>query len=351
MAHSTQPDKPIYPNVAPIFIVGTGRSGTTLLYSMLNAHPRIALTNELRFFGELIKVRDHVPQLRDRNDIGAVFDLLKARTQEFKYLANIDQVEADVVARWETLDDHSYARFFLCLLEAYAQIHNAARYGDKSPIEIRSLEQILTVFPNARVIELVRDPRAVVASRLKMSWTSNDVIVNALKWKIDRMYVQSYRDRHPQHPGLLAVRYEDLVTSPEQELRRVCAFIGERYVPEMLSFEQHASAYTRRSGESFTQTFKPLSQASLDRWRTELSAEKILIIELLTRDMLQSLGYKQSVMRWTTRMRMPFVFLVESLKYIVYKSAEIRARRKRSDPLIIGDSASLYRKLFDALRR
>ena len=77
------------PSCSPSFVIGSARSGTTLLQLMLNAHPRLSIIGELHFFSQIRGLRRLVPTLAGSDDIDRVFELLP-RTYGLKYLAGVD---------------------------------------------------------------------------------------------------------------------------------------------------------------------------------------------------------------------------------------------------------------------
>lgn len=143
------------PDRHPIFVVGTGRSGTTLVRMMLNAHPRIHLTHEASFYllGGLSR---------------------KATPREW-----LDRYLATVAFAWLGLDPErvreaagdrppSVAVTVRAIMKMQAERHGKVRYGDKTPLHATKLPQIFEDFPGARVVNVVRDPRGGVASLLRM---------------------------------------------------------------------------------------------------------------------------------------------------------------------------------------
>src|SRR5216683_1842142 len=162
----------------PIFIVGAPRSGTTLLRNMLNRHPAIAICHETAF--------QHFVYRRSRA-FGSLSDMRNRRLLVKEYLSTwrVQASQMDLQVLGETLlrEGTSYAAFFSSLLRFYAQTHGKRRCGEKTPQHALFTKTLCEWYPDARIIHLVRDPRDVVASLLRMPWASSSVLTNAYQWR------------------------------------------------------------------------------------------------------------------------------------------------------------------------
>lgn len=266
---------------APIFIVGGPRSGTTLLRNMLNRHPAIAICRETEFFHWVYKRRWR---------FGSLGDLGNRRRVVKQYLATqrMQRMRLDFEALGETLlqEATSYEAMFLSLLRFFARAHGKRRCGEKTPHNALIAEMLLQWYPGAVVIHLLRDPRDAVASMLRMPWAAKNVVSNTRAWL--RFNQGAWHSRHS--PNYLPVRYEELVTEPEAQLRRICAFAGEEYSPEMLvpNWDPAADLFWFRRAE------EPVTTERLGRWREELTPNQVALVEWVIGRHMQSFGYEAS---------------------------------------------------------
>lgn len=199
----------------PIFIVGSGRSGTSLLRALLNAHPRIHLAQE----SAVVRWLDRWPELD-----GAAYAAAWARTASGRLHAP-EPVDLPAGA--------TPAQAIAALLGARAAARGKARWGDKTPLHALHLDLLWERFPDARVVAMVRHPVPTVASLRRMPWSSGCVAVDAV--------LVQHTVRHlVDDPRLMRLKLEDLLADPEAALRRVLAFVDEPWDDRVLDHAAHA---------------------------------------------------------------------------------------------------------------
>ena len=192
---------------SPIFVVGAPRSGTTLLWRLLNAHPQVHLTFEASFFN-LAKA---VPA--------------RMRSAEFR-----DAWTASLPFAWQRVADLDAAaphglpardpRYFEALMTHCAEVRGKTRWGDKSPAHVYEVGALLDAFPDARVVHIVRDPVAVVRSLHSVPWAGVNLFANALTVRLALDAVEPFRSR------IHEVRLEALVDDRSGVMQGVLDFCG-----------------------------------------------------------------------------------------------------------------------------
>jgi hypothetical protein len=294
----------------PIFVVGPGRSGTTLLRSLLSAHSRISIAPETHF----MKRAENEGGLERGTppDFEAFWD----RYTSWVRFKDLD-VDADRCRElMEMQGDHTFRTIFRAVLTAFRERVGKERVGEKTPSHIFFLSHLLRWFPKARVLILQRDPRAVIASQLKSPWVAdrltprslqdgvflgkrhNHLLFYADKWvRIYNEIVPAWAD----DPRVLVVRYEALVQDPESEMRRVCDFLGEVYEPRMLTSRSSATVplpsgtakprLEQWRREHQAQSLQPVSAGSLEKWKQGLSRSEIAMIEARCSRGMPEVGY------------------------------------------------------------
>ena len=274
---------------SPIFLVGQQRSGTTLFTAMMSAHSRIGIAPETAFFRHWWAIRHWYGDLSD-SDRFEVFWKDYTTVGRFPHLG----LDADALKKRlvNENDGKDYASIYAHTLSAYAEENNKVRWGNKVPYF--SVQQVLDWYPDALVIYIVRDPRAVHASILKTPWGSKNVVFQAESWSQMLKSFHGIKDRE----RVMMVSYESLVASPEQELGRVCDFIGEDFEPDMVDGRSEKSSPVVSKREGWAKTHlesavkKPVSVGSVEKWRGDLSKFDIAAIEHVLRNEMLKQGYK-----------------------------------------------------------
>jgi hypothetical protein len=334
----------VFADMAPIFVVGAPRSGTTLFQRILDAHPRIGVADEIIYFDIILNVRQEVPDLKAPGAIDALFERLP-KMDHFHNWNGLDEVLSAVRAELLADPDPSYALFFVKLMQTYARLRGKVRFGDKTPWNVRHLDTIIAMFPDARIIHLVRDPRANVASRIELPRTSKDVITAAIKWRIDVEAAQRFAAGGKAHPGnYLELRYEDLVQEPETWVRKVCTVVGESYDPAML--EYHRSRDVMFKDQSYKEgVFRPVNTASIDAYRKRLKPSQIRLIEMIARSSMKRLGYAPLQAGEGGYASLPGQLVKEVAAWRAFKAEERQRLAAETDIRFRSGNSSLYGQL------
>lgn len=276
----------------PIFVVGCGRSGTTLLRLMLNRHPEIAMFGESSAFfrfGKYGPLDNH----SELNRFVADWQLACERESPHPQMMASPDLQAKLSLA------SSYVQATSMVMEEFARLEGKRIWGEKTPAHVHRIPLIRAAYPKARFIHITRDPRPVVNSSIATlgdgRFTPTNIYNSAKYWVRSEAAAES---AHEATPGqVLMVKYEQLVQEPEAVVRNVCDFLGVTFVPEMLSTAETASTYAPRgtaSGEVMAHhqgLLEDVNTRALDRWRSELDPQMVGAIELAAGDWLQKRGY------------------------------------------------------------
>lgn len=275
----------------PLFIISSGRAGTTLLRSMLVAGGRMAIPQEFPVIHNAVwYVLKH--QNTDWPIICRDVAALIEATPNFKmWNMSLD----DAVARASQLpeSERSLARLIDVFLAAYAETHipEATHWGDQSPLHTFYTDWIYPVFPQARFVHLLRDGRDVVSSFLKRGDLSLDEAVQRWTTSVDRAH--QLRDKLPASQ-FLEVCYEDIVQSPEAVLERVADFAGIPYTERMLEYWKLPSTVEHKHLSYHENIGRPVFTSSVGKWKQRLNdSQKERVLRQSARH-LERLGYLDS---------------------------------------------------------
>jgi hypothetical protein len=262
----------------PFFIVGCGRSGTTLLKSILSAHPALFVMPETFFFRNVYPYVSRYGAEPWRAASGWWLADMGITPGRLKPLVEA-RLEAGISKECAVLG---------AIFDFHAAAHPGVEIGEKTPDHVNHIARIRLCFPNARIIQIIRDPRAVVASFRKVKVGSNAVADISAEWSRTERILKSQAGSD----NFLALRYEDLVKHPEEKLREICTFLGVVWVPEVLSFHSRDDAGYAPEQVHHTNTRKPLFRDSIDAWKEDLSDREIGLIEWSLRDGMVRQGYE-----------------------------------------------------------
>src|SRR3954452_12565183 len=173
---------------------------------------------------------------------------------------------------------------------AYAAQHGKPGWADKTPYYIGHIDELRRVFPEARIVNLVRDGRDVALPLLRVPYGPANVWAAAHQW---RDAICAGEDAERLGADLLTVRYEDLVAAPETAIPAVCAFLEIGYRPEMPAVEESPPELIAAGQEAwFRELYGGISANSVGKWRRQMSRSDIALFESIAGAELERHGYQ-----------------------------------------------------------
>jgi len=227
---------------SPVFLVGFPRSGTTLLDQILSGHPGI----------EVLEEKD------------TLLDFLRHFATTDAGLGELAQLSTADLGAWRKL-------YWRRVREYHPGRDPRRLFVDKLPLNTQFLPLMWCLFPQARVIFALRDPRDVVLSCFMQTFTLNEAMRHFLSLAETARYYAAvmHIGRHSLDAAgasIHRVRYEDLVEDAEAEARRLVTFLGLSWEPALLDFQ--ATARKRRiNTPSYHQVAQPIYASARQRWR------------------------------------------------------------------------------------
>ena len=328
-----------------VFILGKGRSGTTLLQTMLDAHPNTIAPIESRFVVHFKNRYGQVTKWTSDRKSALIQDVLEE--QKIKFFWEID-VQALMERINQLPEDTSYVN--LCEQVFGSAISFFPKETpkiiiDKNPIYAMLTPHILDVFPNARFIHMVRDYRASSSSVLRLS---NKMQARQLgfRWLVSNQEIEKLKAKLPER--FQTLRYEDLLQQPEIELKKLTSFLGIDYHLDMLKFHEniqaHFGEYLERSPSAEIKKLrelgsttvhknlsKPLDPSFIDKWKTTLSDKEIEDLELVCGEFGKRYQYETKIDNGTIP-SLSFGAKIHRDKLRLYYRLPIRLRELKSKP-------------------
>ncbi len=298
-----------------IFVVGVSRSGTTLMRRVLNGHSRIAIATENHYLGHLLPwegARSYYRRLGDPRD-----DATMRRIADFVYSDEFQRRSRlrELSPYWGWLtrtvpraeferrllaSDRTERGMFSVFMRLFADRKHRPIMGEKTPAHLAWVDTLLEWYPDARVVHMIRDPRAVYVSEVRRRLGTPTTV--PYRWLVRvpsvlRLFVclevtwawEVAADRHrrlvTRHPGrYTAVRFEDLVRQPVETLTTLCAFLGVDAEPAMLD--------RTVTSKGAMQGMAGFDAGAADRWQASLGSVARRIIEGVLGGRMRSLGYR-----------------------------------------------------------
>lgn len=208
----------------PVLITGLDHSGKTPLRVVLDAHPALALARRTYFW---TRFDGRFGSLDRPANLARCIDALSRHGPLAALGIDLDGVASRLAPGLATYD-----RLFALIGEEYARSRGRPRWGIQESLLERHADRLLAAYPNARIIQMVRDPRTWYASVGASGARRGGVGVATAVWKRSSRLALDNAARHPDR--YLVMRYEALVGDGTGALRQVCEFIGEALTPGVL---------------------------------------------------------------------------------------------------------------------
>jgi sulfotransferase family protein len=272
-----------------VFVVGCGRSGTTLLRLMLDAHPDLAIPPESHFLSRFGHAVD-----RYRAPGGGVDpERLAGDILRTKNFAAWGVPEYDVRSRVRSLSSPaSFADVIDAVYTAYAEPRGASRWGDKTPRYVMDIPLFDRLIPGSRFVHIVRDGRDVAMSLRSVRFGPNDPMGAAGFWA--RRVRAGRRDGGRLGAGRYAeTRYEALIADPERELRAICGVLDLPWDRAMLDYHRGVDAALPEDRRPQHRHEDRPPTAGLRDWRTQMPPAEVAAFEAVAGDLLDELGYER----------------------------------------------------------
>lgn len=301
----------------PIFIGGCERSGTTLLGAMLGSHSSCLCVPEMKFKLEMLQFAGN--GVNDAVEPARVLAKLAHRSN-FRIWGLSPH---EIAMPGGTLAGRELVEW---LVSAYGRKVGkiaSAIWIDHTPANIKCAWTLFQAFPDAHMVHLIRDGRAVAASLLPLDWGPNEIDSAARYWA--EALAHGFAAEATWPGKVIRVRYENLVKEPATTLKELCAALSLSYEPAMCQGTGfQVPLYTARQ---HALVGSPPEPARVNAWERELTPRQVEIFESIVADLLKLLCYEPKFGLHARRMSR-LERLGSHLREL-YKNEMINRRRKR----------------------
>ena len=296
-----------------IFVVGVPRSGTTLMRVLLETSERIGIARENHYVGHFVErlgARFYFRRKGDLRDDEAVRQIVEMiYTGEFQRVSRwrrispywrwvVAEVPQEELTRRLLEGERTERGFMAALMRVHADLMRRPIMGEKTPAHLGFVSTILEWFPDARVVHVLRDPRAVYVSdrhrrrtkgRAPYSWLARVplllesvvLVQTVVNWRSALRMHAEYQAAYPERYVL--VQFEDIVLRPYEALPPLFRFLGVE-VPDYAKVSLPTAHGMRTSSEG-------LDPTATERWRTRIHPFARLFIEFFLGRSMRRFGY------------------------------------------------------------
>lgn len=334
------------------FIIGIGRSGTTILNKILNAHPFIHSLPEAIFLVFFLKDFKDVKVFTSKQ-IELIFEQIRVFSLSHPLIGYEFDREAvkNKVIEIAASKELSYEQLCKIIYSEFKVVGNdkssAGILIDKNPSYTIFVNEIAETLPEAKFIFLLRDYRANILSRKQsVDLKSPNVAFNAYRWKLFNSIAYDFSKKYQDK--VLLLKYEDLVVNSEKEIIRICEFLGvnsrdikmESVQGDKVNLSEYKidSKYEERFKKKYSDLNKPLNSARLNSWETQLTQTEIKICDVICSNFATGLGYISFIkLSGYDKLKVKFKNIVPIFKawvdvkkdHLVYQLLPVRFKLKR----------------------
>ncbi len=283
------------------YIIGIGRSGTSLLMSLLGSHPEIHTPPE-NYFSVFFAHSFSKKNRFSKEDIALIdrFNIAFGKLQPyvgFHYQLSESTRQNGFNGNYMELCKEIYSSFqHVSFIDK-----NPIIFIDKNPSNTLFLPKIKQLNPDAKYIIMLRDYRGNILSRKEsIHLLSPNIAFNAIRWSYFTQKALNWKKKHPTQ--VLLLRYEDLVVNPEKCLTEVFSFLGvnpllskELQRKERLGYETYkndtSTEKSERAKKKYEDLAQPIFHHRVEKWRDNLTQEEIRTAEAFCANLGTKFGY------------------------------------------------------------
>jgi len=287
-------------NTKQIFVVGSSRSGTTMLGRILGNHSDVFTFKELHFFGT-IWTNNSNQDLNRQEQIDLLSRLLCIQEDGLFNQQNISVFNEEAIALLAHKNICNPLSIYELFLSAISNENKSTISCEQTPKNMYYLNEILAFFPQAKVINIVRDQRDVLlsqknkwkrrflgASRIPLSeairsYINYHPILTSKVWDSSLEHTAKYFDNE----RVKIVKFEELLAKSESVVKDICNFLAIEFHPQMLNVSVVGSSTEQDNKDSFL-----IDSSKIERWKKGgLNSAEIYLSQLISHKMMSKFSY------------------------------------------------------------
>lgn len=278
-----------------VFIIGRPRSGTTMLRSMLDAHPNVRIPLESAFIKNLFPKYGKLKKW-SKPLILKFFSELINQPQFNLWTIDNDFLKQQLLGMPEDSTFQDVCKIIYSNAVSFFKKEELKILADKNPPYTLSIPLLLKIFPEARFIYIVRDYRDNILSMKNVDfekpWTSS----LAFRWKYyNKKFLKAYNKNNSRFH---IIKYEDLVSEPRNYLTGLCTFLGIEYTEEMIHYnhikDQALKIYPQELINRYHKSlFEPISPGKVGLWKNKMTTNEVMKCDLIVGNYAEKMDYER----------------------------------------------------------
>jgi hypothetical protein len=276
------------PKRAPLFIIGSGRNGSTLLSCILNNHPKISIPVESSYIPSIIKYWYRHPFQNWETKVKGIVSLLKTSNYWKLDLEDI-HTKFKTASKEEQCPSFIIETIYLHLGQKTGKQNFI--WGDKTPSNTQFIKLMNAQFSGSKILFLVRDPRDYIASLIQMNSNNTHLLPFYLwRWKNSFQKYEALKSKRSNNVRMLS--YENLVRNAEQEVAQVLDWLDLEMTPHLfMDYAKNMSLLQAQDLKHHENILQPINTNSIGAWKTQLNDRQIWQIEHQVGNEMKALGY------------------------------------------------------------
>ncbi len=273
-----------------VFLVCSERSGSNMITKIMDAHSQFCGPSPTHMFRFLLENYDKYGELtEDENWADFLCDalnLFNSKLSVWRTSWTFEKLSAAVKER-------TPSALLKTIFETEAVSANKNKLFIKENHVENFFNELERDFERPRYVVLVRDPRDMALSWKRSPILRGGVIRAANRWKKDQTFAKKLLTQiAPERSFML--RYEDILTEPEKEIKRLCDFLGVEFEEEMLAFQKNSlTEKNAQKTKDWENLNKPLMKSNFNKYKKELSEDEICYVEAICGDEMDFFGYEK----------------------------------------------------------
>jgi Sulfotransferase family len=264
---------PNYPEIH--VIVGSGRSGTTYLNSLLVRSLGIGSSAEPKFVIPMYRQLYRFGNLEQAANLRRLVEKIH-KAKVFDHLHRVRGISSRPEEILERVQAPTYTGVLYAVFQLLAEKRNCSRLGYKDPFDVTHLPLLAQLLPTARFIHIIRDGRDVALSLQKFSWGPTNLYCGARYWA--RLVSTGRKDGADLGSRYFELRLEDLMLNPDKTAAELGGFINRGHHPEQVQNLVERVNQTRKAG-------------NMQLWKQSMNEHQRYLCEAAAGDVLRACGY------------------------------------------------------------